>query len=111
MKGVKDMLIDIGNKYENLVENEDYLDIIREKISHEFANEIQLLIDEAHIIEKIHERAADSDAAYIEAENEELRRTIDDINAELQQFIVPIEKGQRLNREKTIKLINRIIEK
>ena len=104
------MLIDIGGSYKNLVENEDYLDIIREKISDEFANEIQLLIDEAHIVEKIHERAADSDFAYIEAENEDLRRTIDDINSELQQFIYPIEKGSRLNRDKTIKFINSLIK-
>lgn len=104
------MLVDIGNAYENLVTKEDYLDIIRKKISYEFANEIQLFIDEAHIVEKIHERAANSDFAYIEAENEDLRRIIDDINADLQQFIYPIEKGSRLNRDKTIKFINSLIK-
>lgn len=104
------MLIDTGNTFENLVETEEYLDIIRKKISYEFAEEIRLMIDEATYIKQMHENVANSDAAYIEAENEDLRRTIDDMNADLQQFIYPIEKGQRINREKTIRFINNLIK-
>ena len=53
---------------------------------------------------------SDSDFSYIEQENEYLRNLIDDVNSMIQSYIYPIERGQRLYRDKTIKFLNEIIK-
>lgn len=102
------MVIEVGkNEYQNLVTNNDFLNVISDKISYEFAREI------AHKIEltedEIRALTDESDMAYIEAENEELLNLIDDVNSILQHLIVPIKRGQRINRDKVIKTINEVI--
>ena len=105
------MMITTGlNTYENLVTNQDYLDIIEKRISYEFANEIRKKIDEAENEAKIAQDRLDSDLTYYEAECETYMNLLDEINSMLQQFIVPIQRGDRINREKTIVLINTIIK-
>lgn len=102
------MVIEVGqNEYKNLVTNNDFLNVISDKVSYEFAREI------AHKIEltedEIKALTDESDLPYIEAENEELINLIDDVNSTLQHLIVPIERGQRINRDKVIKTINEVI--
>lgn len=103
------MLIDIGNeKYRDLDTNEDFLRIIEEKISWEFAEEIRRKFN--GIEEYIEDLRNNSDITYIEQENEDLRFLIEDVNSILQSYIYPIEKGERLYRDKTIKLFREIIK-
>lgn len=104
------MVIEVGqNEYKNLVTNNDFLNVISDKVSYEFAREI------AHKIElteyEIKALTDESDLPYIEAENEELINLIDDVNSILQHLVVPIEKGQRINRDKVIKTINEVIKR
>lgn len=103
------MVIEVGkNEYKNLVTDNDFLNVISDKVSYEFAREI------AHEIEltedEIKALTDESDLPYIEAENEELINLIDDVNSTLQHLIVPIEKGQRIDRDKVIKTINEVIK-
>lgn len=103
------MLVDIGNsKYIDLNSNEDYLRIIEEKISYEFADELRHRLN--GVQEYIEELKENSDIPYIEQENEDLRNLIDDVNSMMQSYIYPIEKGERLYREKTIKFFNEVIK-
>lgn len=102
------MLIDIGTKYQDLNSNEDFLRIVEEKISYEFANEIREKLN--GIENYINDLKEGTDLTYIEQENEELRYLIDDVNSMMQSYIYPIEKGGRLYRDKTIKFFNNIID-
>lgn len=103
------MLIDIGNeKYRDLDTNEDFLRVIEKKISWEFAEEIRKKFN--GIEEYIEDLRNNSDITYIEQENEDLRFLIEDVNSILQSYIYPIEKGERLYRDKTIKLFREIIK-
>lgn len=102
------MLIDIGNKYINLNSDEDYLRVIEEKISYEFADELRCRFN--RIQECIEELRENSDISYFEQENEVLRNLIDDVNSMLQSYIFPIKKGKRLYREKTINFFNEVIK-
>lgn len=102
------MLIDTGNnKYLNLVTDEDFLRIIEQKISWEFSEEIRKRF--GRVEEYIENLKNNSDITYIEQENQELRFLINDVNFMMQFYIYPIEKGERLYREKTIKFFNQII--
>lgn len=72
--------------------------------SREIAHKIELTEYEIKVL------TDESDLPYIEAENEELINLIDDVNSTLQHLIVPIERGQRINRDKVIKTINEVIK-
>ena len=103
------MLIDVGDrKYRNISSDEDFLRIVEEKISWEFAEELRKRLN--RVQEYIEELKEDSDFSYIEQENEYLRNLIDDVNSMIQSYIYPIERGQRLYRDKTIKFLNEIIK-
>lgn len=102
------MMVDIGNGYKDLSSTEDFLTIIEEKISWEFADEIRKKLN--GIEDYINELKENSDITYIEQENEDLRYLIDDVNSMMQSYIFPIEKGERLYRDKTIKFFNNIID-
>ena len=103
------MLIDVGNrKYRNISSDEDFLRIVEEKISWEFAEELRKRLN--GVQEYIDELKEDSDFSCIEQENEYLRNLIDDVNSMIQSYIYPIERGQRLYRDKTIKFLNEIIK-
>ena len=104
------MLVDIGGEYKYLEDNKDYLQVIEDKISWEFADEIARRLDEVRILAECLREDADSDFKYLEAENENLRNLIDDVNSELQHYLVPIEQGKRINRQEMIKLLNRVIK-
>lgn len=108
------MLVDIGNgEYRNLWDIPDYLRVVEEKTSYEFVRVIEEKLNdvEQYIQDSIDDYKLGSDLTYIEAENEELRDLLDDVNSTLQNFIEPIEQGGRLNREKTIKMLNDVIKK
>lgn len=110
-KEKKLMLIDVGDrKYRNISSDEDFLRIVEEKISWEFAEELRKRLN--GVQEYINELKEDSDSdfSYIEQENEYLRNLIDDVNSMIQSYIYPIERGQRLYRDKTIKFLNEIIK-
>ena len=105
------MLIDVGDrKYRNISSDEDFLRIVEEKISWEFAEELRKRLN--GVQEYIEELKEDSDSgfSFIEQENEYLRNLIDDVNLMIQSYIYPIERGQRLYRDKTIKFLNEIIK-
>ena len=103
------MLVDVGKgKYRNLSTDEDFFGVIEEKISWEFAEELRKRLN--RVQEYIEELKEDSDFSYIEQENEYLRNLIDDVNSMIQSYIYPIERGQRLYRDKTIKFLNEIIK-
>ena len=103
------MLIDVGDrKYRNISSDEDFLRIVEEKISWEFAEELRKRLN--GVQEYIEELKEDSDFSYIEQENEYLRNLIDDVNSMIQSYIYPIERGRRLYRDKTIKFLNEIIK-
>lgn len=103
------MLIDVGDrKYRNISSDEDFLRIVEEKISWEFSEELRKRLN--GVQEYIEELKEDSDFSYIEQENEYLRNLIDDVNSMIQSYIYPIERGQRLYRDKTIKFLNEIIK-
>lgn len=109
MKRRGTMLIDVGDrKYRNISSDEDFLRIVEEKISWEFAEELRKRLN--GVQEYIEELKEDSDFSYIEQENEDLRNLIDDVNSMIQSYIYPIERGQRLYRDKTIKFLNEIIK-
>lgn len=108
------MLVDIGKgEYRNLWDMPDYLRVVEEKTSYEFVRVIEEKLNdvEQYIQDSIDDYKLGSDLTYIEAENEELRDLLDDVNSTLQNFIEPIEQGGRLNREKTIKMLNDVIKK
>lgn len=105
------MLVDIGGSYRDLAETKDYISVMQEKISYEFAREIEERLDWVQRREDVYVKELNKDSTYIEMENEDLRICIDDINEILQNYIVPIEKGSRINRDKTIKMINMLIKK
>lgn len=102
------MLIDIGQrKYENLVEDADFVDIIATKISPEFAYEVGNRLNDLE-----RQRNIDlQDADYIMLENEQLCDVIDEVNSILQNLVAPLEKGDRINRDKVIKTLNSVIRK
>ena len=101
----------IGNdKYLHLVTRRDYLDVISERVSPDFAAEVEEMLDEAELTKSQLIDEIDSDAAFYEAENEEMRNTIDDANSMIQQFLYPIEKGKNLNRQKTIQFLNDLLK-
>lgn len=101
----------IGNdKYLHLVTRRDYLDVISEKVSPDFAAEIEGMLNEADITKEAMIEEIDSDARFYEMENEEMRNTIDDANSMIQQFLYPIEKGKNLNRQKTIQFLNDLLK-
>ena len=103
------MLVDVGKgKYRNLSTDEDFFGVIEEKISWEFAEELRNRFNERQ--EYFNELEENSDFNFIEQENEDLRNLIDDVNSMIQSYIYPIEKGERLYREKTIKFLNEIIK-
>lgn len=103
------MLIDIGDrKYRNISSDEDFLRIVEEKISWELSEELRKRLN--GVQEYIEELKEDSDFSYIEQENEYLRNLIDDVNSMIQSYIYPIERGQRLYRDKTIKFLNEVIK-
>lgn len=105
------MLIDVGyengqRKYENLVEDADFVDIIATKISPEFAYEVGDRLNDL-----ARQRDLDlQDADYIMMENEQLCNVIDEVNSLLQHLVVPLEKGERINREKVIKTLKQAIK-
>ena len=107
------MLIETSKDYyENLITDKDFLEVISKKISYEFAEELSRrleLVQEE--LEFLRNDTGDTDFAFIEQENEELRNLIDDVNSDLQCYLDPIEKGKRVNRENLIKTFNRIIKK
>lgn len=102
------MLIDVGQrKYENLVEDADFVDIIATKISPEFAYEVGNRLNDLE-----RQRSLDlQDADYIMMENEQLCDVIDEVNSILQNLVAPLEKGDRINRDKVIKTLNSVIRK
>lgn len=103
-------MTNIGNdKYLHLVTRRDYLDVISDKVSPDFAAEIEEMLDEAEFTKSQLIDEIDSDAAFYEVENEEMRNTIDDANSMIQQFLYPIEKGKNLNRQKTIQFLNDLL--
>lgn len=104
------MLIETSkNCYENLITDKDFLEVISKKISYEFAEELARRLE--LVQEELEFLRNDTDFAFIEQENEELRNLIDDVNSDLQCYLDPIEKGKRVNRETLIKTLNRIIKK
>jgi hypothetical protein len=104
-------MTNIGNdKYLHLVTRRDYLDVISDKVSPDFAAEIEEMLDVAELTKSQLIDEIDSDAAFYEAENEEMRNTIDDANSMIQQFLYPIEKGKNLNRQKTIQFLNDLLK-
>ena len=104
------MLVDIGNGYANLVEDRDFIDIMDKKISPEFARIVGDKLDYLRWMEDLEEEKYNGDYRYIEAENEELINLIDDVNSELQHYVVGIESGKRVYRESLLKLLNSIIK-
>lgn len=104
------MLIETSkNCYENLITDKDFLEVISKKISYEFAEELSRRLD--LVQEELEFLRDDTDFAFIEQENEGFRNLIDDVNSELQCYLVPIEKGKQVNRKTLIKTLNRIIKK
>lgn len=104
------MLIDIGQGYKNLVVDEDFIEVMQEQISYEFAEEIARRLSAAEDEVEWIRADADSDSKYIEAENEGLRNLIDDVNSLLQCYLDPIERGKRINRQEMIKTLNKAIQ-
>lgn len=105
------MLVAVGEyQYENIVTDEDFVDIIDEKISHEFACEIRKRLDWNTRQEELQDTLMADDFKFIEAENEELCNAIDDVNSILQNLVVPLERGARINRDKVIKTLNNVIK-
>lgn len=104
------MLYDIGGEYKYLTDERDFLQVIEDKTSYEFADEIARRLHEAEYFTDYLRKDADSDFKYLEAENENLRNLIDDVNSELQCYLVPIEQGKRINRQGVINLLNRVIK-
>ena len=104
------MLVDIGNEYANLVEDRDFIEIMDRKISPEFARLVGDKLDYLRWMESFEEEKYEGDYRYIESENEELRNLIDDVNSELQQYVVGLENGKRVYRETLLKMLNSIIK-
>lgn len=107
------MLIETSkNCYENLITDKDFLEVISKKISYEFAEELSRRLDAVNEeLEFLRNDPGDTDFAFIEQENEELRNLIDDVNSDLQYYLSPIEGGKKINRQDMIKTLNRIIKK
>lgn len=103
------MLIDIGNGFANLVEDRDFVDIMDKQISPEFARIVGDKLDYLRYIEAFEEEKYDGDYRCLEAENEELRNVIDDVNSELQQYVDGLEHGKRVYRETLLKMLKSII--
>lgn len=107
------MLIDIGNKYENLVTNQDYLRVIEDKTSAEFAYEVEKIFNAAEVEKERMINEAISDAEWFERENEQMARDMDDTNSLLQQLQVDIERGsqaQRLDRKKILETLKKAVK-
>lgn len=102
-------MTNIGNgEYKHLVSRRDYIDIISEKISPEFAAEIEEELEWANRCKHELLEEVDSDCRYIELENEELRNQLFDAGAYVSSFLRPLLDGHNLNRQKTIKFLQQL---
>ena len=98
------MLVDVGGTYKDLEEDEDYIRVIQNKTSYEFADIIR-------------NKLSDQDERFIDLEIEcdmlrdhetEMRDVLNEINSLVQNAIYEIEKMPRMDRKKIIQYLNGI---
>lgn len=100
---------DARDEFADLYTYRDYLDVIREKISWEFLHAFE---ENWYVCE-----LKDEDGFSIAEENEWLQRqmedyerTMDDVNSEIQHYLVALEGGERINRQKIIKAMKQWVK-
>ena len=99
------MLIDIGGEYKDIDRQEQFLDVIRTKVSHEFTEHIKDMMDEASY------RAENEDVDFLYCEIEQKDNQLDEIRSMTQQLIEALEKGQRCTKQAVLPVLRRIDRK
>lgn len=106
------MRVKIGHnpdQYEVLWSLRDYLDVMRDKISHEFVRtfESEFFISEDKDSEGF---SLAEENEWMQRDIEHLESVIDEVNSTLQQYLVSLQQGKRVNREALMKMLKELIK-